>query len=127
MVWLRRGVMSSRSTSLRTKVVALLLSLVALWVFAATVTLREGLNLFGVSTLGENVGRPVESLLTELQQERRLTLVHLGGRSTAQRAALIAQRKRTDKARDEFRRLTDSVSVASAATDVLEQRLADLT
>jgi hypothetical protein len=37
--------MSSRSSSLRIKVVALLLSLFSLWVFAATVTAREGLNL----------------------------------------------------------------------------------
>ncbi len=48
--------MSSRSSGLRIKVVAMLLSLVALWIFAATVTLREGVNLLGVSTLGDKLG-----------------------------------------------------------------------
>ncbi len=118
--------MSSRSSSLRIKVVALLLSLVALWAFAATVTLRDGLNLFGVSTLNSNVGVPMESLLSELQQERRLSLVYLGGRGGVQRAALHAQRTRTDKARADFRELAGASSVSRAADDRLESRLADV-
>src|SRR5262245_3200099 len=95
--------MSSRSMRVRTKVVALLISLAALWAFAAYVTLREGLNLLWVSTLDQKVGRPTDALIIELQQERRLTLAYLGAGS-AQRAPLVAQRERTDDARVNFQR-----------------------
>ena len=69
--------MRSRGTSIRTKVVALLLSLVALWMFAAWVTLRDGFNLLGVQLLNSKVYTPSEPLLQELQVERRLTQAYL--------------------------------------------------
>ena len=49
--------MSSRSSHVRSKIVALLVSLVALWAFAAFVTGREGLNLLTVSDLNAAVER----------------------------------------------------------------------
>ncbi len=72
---------------MRTKVVALLVSLAALWAFAAFVTLREGLNLLWLTTLDDNVGAPSESLVQALQLERRLSLVYLGGSKAEQRIA----------------------------------------
>jgi signal transduction histidine kinase len=113
------GVMSSRSSHVRAKVVALLLSLVALWAFAAVVTLREGLNLLGVDTLDKKVDRPTESLITSLQEERRLSLIYLSGRTPAQRADLDNQRVSTDRARATFQRLAGGTDVraASAATE----------
>ncbi len=71
---------SRRRSNVRTKVVALLVSLAALWAFAAFVTVREGLNLLWLTTLDENVGVPSESVVYALQQERRLSLIYLGRR-----------------------------------------------
>ena len=58
--------MKSRSSHVRTKVVALLLSLTALWVFAAVVTVREGLSLVWLSMLNDHVGQPIESVVDEI-------------------------------------------------------------
>ena len=55
------------SANLRTKVVALLVSLTALWVFAAWVTLREGTNLLFAQALNSSVYEPSEPLLQGLQ------------------------------------------------------------
>ena len=55
--------MKSRSIHVRTKVVALLVSLVALWGFAAFVTARDGLNLLWVSTLDAKFGQPTDALI----------------------------------------------------------------
>ncbi len=117
--------MSSRSSSLRIKVIAMLASLVALWAFAATVTLREGLNLLWVSTTAEEVGKPADTLVAELQTERRLSLVYLGGSTAAQRAALVDQRKVTDQAVVKFRERAGSSAVESTASTELEQRLGE--
>src|SRR5215510_2654757 len=92
-----------RGTRLRTKVVALLVSMAALWAFAAFVTLREGLNLLWVTTLTEHVGKPTEALLAELQHERRLSVVYLAS-GPGDRAPLVEQRARTDKALSAYRR-----------------------
>ncbi|MDQ1646337.1 MAG: hypothetical protein QOJ50_2521 [Cryptosporangiaceae bacterium] len=116
--------MSSRRSSVRVKVVALLVSLVALWAFAASVTLREGLNLLSVATLATNVGSPTEALVSELQNERRLSLVTLSAGNPAQKVALSEQRAQTDKIRKEFEyKVTgDAVTGTSSA---LDQRIAD--
>lgn len=115
--------MKFRSTRVRTKVVALLLSLFALWAFAAGVTLREGLGLLDVSTLADDLGKPTESLVAALQQERRLSVVFLGNGAAEQRSALTAQRTRTNEARDAFKRLAGGSSVSGAASDALQSRI----
>ncbi|MET7710730.1 nitrate- and nitrite sensing domain-containing protein [Micromonospora sp. NPDC005413] len=93
--------MRSRGTSIRTKVVALLLSLVALWMFAAWVTLRDGFNLLGVQLLNSKIYTPSEPLLQELQLERRLTQAYLSNPDAAQRTALeVEQRKAVQLAGD---------------------------
>ncbi|BCL12762.1 sensor histidine kinase [Micromonospora sagamiensis] len=89
--------MGSRSTNLRTKVVALLASLVALWAFAAWVTVGDGFNLLGVQTLNARVFAPSEPLLLQLQKERRLSLAYLGRPEAGQLEALRAERDRTDE------------------------------
>ncbi|MEV6520791.1 nitrate- and nitrite sensing domain-containing protein [Longispora sp. NPDC051575] len=118
--------MKFRSTRVRTKVVALLLSLFALWAFAAGVTLREGLGLLDVSTLSEDLGKPTESLVVALQQERRLSVVYLGNSAADQRTALTAQRAKTNEARDTFKRLGGGADVRSAASDALQGRIDDV-
>src|SRR3954451_10618798 len=117
--------MSSRSSHVRSKVVALLLSLIALWAFAAVVTLRDGLNLLWVDTLDKKLDRPTESLITSLQQERKLSLVYLSGRGTGQHAELDAQRARTDRARATFQRLAGGADVRKAASAAEERRVGE--
>ena len=118
--------MSSRgSVHIRTKVVALLVSLVALWAFAAFVTLREGLNLLSITTVDSGIGSPSEPLVAALQQERRLTAVYLGGRTAAQRNAMLGQRARTDEARRTFEEEARASAVQAAINPVSEQRLSE--
>ena len=108
--------MASRSAYVRTRMIALLGCLVALWGFAVVVTLRAGLNPLWVDTLDEKVDRPAESVITALQQERRLSLIVLTGRASDQRAALVAQRARTDEARAALERLATGNDVWVATT-----------
>ncbi|MEV4299606.1 sensor histidine kinase [Microbispora rosea] len=117
--------MRFRNSRVRTKVAALLLSLAALWAFAAWVTLREGVNLLWVSTLDSGVVQPSEPLLVELQKERRLTVVRLGDIAQVPRAQLQAQRARSDAAIEDFERMSASDSVRMAASPVLQTRLND--
>ncbi|SIQ36299.1 sensor histidine kinase [Micromonospora avicenniae] len=100
--------MRSRGTNLRTKVVALLVSLVALWSFAAWVTLRDGVNLLGVQTVDSKIVAPSEPLLLELQVERRLSTAQLGSSSSAGKDELAASRQRVDAAAAEFRESAQS-------------------
>jgi hypothetical protein len=78
--------MRFRNARLRTKITALLLSLAALWAFAAWVTLREGVNLVWVSAVNSGVAQPIDDLQPELQRERQLSLVRLGNPGPSQRA-----------------------------------------
>ncbi|MFF5264196.1 nitrate- and nitrite sensing domain-containing protein [Actinomadura viridis] len=118
--------MRFRNSRLRTKITALLVSLSALWAFAAWVTLREGVNLLSVNTIDQNVSRPAVTLVTELQQERRLSMVYLGNPGLAQQNALIAQRSGTDRAVAKFRELAMSNGVYRWATPVLEKRIREM-
>ncbi|WP_239120948.1 sensor histidine kinase [Catellatospora chokoriensis] len=94
---------------------ALLVSMTALWVFAAVVTLREGLNLLFVSTLDTNVGRPTEALIGALQHERKLSVSALGaGDTAANRQELTESRTRTDTALTGWRSLTGDVDTAAS-------------
>ena len=112
--------MRLRNARLRTKITALLVSLVALWAFAAWVTLREGVNLLWVSTVNSKVAQPIVDLQPELQRERRLSLIRLGSPGIQQRADLAAQRTRTDRAVARFKRLAGSDSVKFAEDGTLK-------
>ncbi|MGW9195103.1 nitrate- and nitrite sensing domain-containing protein [Micromonospora chersina] len=112
-------------TNVRTKVVAMLASLTALWAFAAWVTLRDGLNLLWANTLNSTVYEPSAPLLTALQQERRLTLAYLGGPgdSAEVRTALDAQRRETEQLSATFKESSQSWQAGFAGSDKLSQRL----
>ncbi|MER7475415.1 nitrate- and nitrite sensing domain-containing protein, partial [Micromonospora sp. NPDC000018] len=109
--------MESRSSNLRRKVVAMLASLVALWAFAAWVTLREGVNLIWVQTLDSRVAQPSEPLVLELQAERRASSAFLGGAGEAERTQLEAQWQRTQAVADDFRESVRGWRVDLAASD----------
>ncbi|MEU4402407.1 nitrate- and nitrite sensing domain-containing protein [Micromonospora orduensis] len=115
--------MRSRGTSIRTKVVALLLSLVALWMFAAWVTLRDGFNLLGVQLLNSKVYAPSEPLLQELQLERRLTQAYLSNPDAEQRAALEAKQRETAKLAADFAGSVDNWQVDVAGSSALDAQL----
>src|SRR5436305_2243918 len=117
--------MGSRSSHVRTKVVALIVSLVALWAFAAYVTLRDGLDLLFIGTLDRKVSQPPHALVTALQEERRLSLVYLSGHTPQQRAALDGQRARTDAARTRFETASRASDARLAANGTVTQRVDD--
>jgi len=119
--------MGSRSSHLRTKVIALLASLVALWAFAAWVTLRDGLNLLWVQTYNSGVYVPSEPLVLELQMERRLSAVYLGEPSGQARKALEEQRRRTDQAAATFRTSSQDWWVRQTTSEELDQRIDEVT
>ncbi|GAB2931947.1 sensor histidine kinase [Nonomuraea fastidiosa] len=115
--------MGSRNTRLRTKVTALLLSLAALWVFAAWVTLREGVNLLWVTQVNDSVVDPSEPLLVELQKERRISAVHLSDPTSRSRKEMEAQRKRSDSTLASFREAATGTLVDWATDEEGSERL----
>lgn len=115
--------MRSRGTSIRTKVVALLLSLVALWMFAAWVTLRDGFNLLGVQLINSKVYAPSEPLLQELQVERRLSQAYLSNPEAAQRTALEAEHRKTVQLAADFADSVRNWQVDVAGSSALDTQL----
>ncbi|MCT9933259.1 nitrate- and nitrite sensing domain-containing protein [Planotetraspora sp. A-T 1434] len=117
--------MRFRNSRVRTKVTALLVSLAALWAFAAWVTVRDGVTLLWVATLNKEVVEPSQPLLTELQRERRVSVVYLGASEARSRRELDAQRARTDVAVATFGRLARGDDVGLAASAAFERRLGE--
>ncbi|WP_329519442.1 nitrate- and nitrite sensing domain-containing protein [Spirillospora sp. NBC_01491] len=74
----------------------MLLSLAALWGFAAWVTVRDGWNLLEAGQIDTSVGRPTKSLINMLQDERRLSMIQLGRHGVIV-PGLADQRARTDQ------------------------------
>ncbi|MGC4896088.1 sensor histidine kinase [Micromonospora sp. DT31] len=118
--------MGSRSTNLRTKIIALLASLTALWAFAAWVTVRDGFNLLGVQALNARVFEPSDPLLQELQAERRLSLRYLGDSEPGRLQELEAQRGRTDAKAGALWRSVDDWRTEVPASRELMGRLGEL-
>ncbi|MFC4058755.1 nitrate- and nitrite sensing domain-containing protein [Planomonospora corallina] len=104
-----RGIVTGRRRSIKVKIFILLLiplvSLVAIWGYAATIVLRSGHDLLIISTVHEHVTVPTRALASALQRERQLSLAFLGDR-TASDSALNSQRLKTDASRTELERLT---------------------
>jgi len=119
---------AARTWSIRAKIVSLLIvplvALIAMWALATAVTLGPGLELLDAQNAVEHVGRPTQSLLRELQAERKASLVHLASGSGDQ-SALLAQRARTDAAQQT---LTTQVEIEgrAAAGQVTTARLDEL-
>jgi signal transduction histidine kinase len=115
--------MDSRRTNLRTKIAALLVSLAALWAFAAWVTLREGLNLFWVQAHNSRIYQPSEPLLRDLQTERRLSTAYLGDPGNQQRQDLAAGRQETEQATAAFKRSVQSWQANPSGDGELQRRV----
>jgi hypothetical protein len=123
-----RSMMDFGDRRIRTKVVALLVVLVALWAYAAFVTGRDALDLLQVRTLGETLGQPADLLILDLQAERRGTVTALGDPASP-RTTLTEQRGRTDAAiaalrafgRDTDLRLTSADAVRDRANALVRR------
>ncbi|WP_432828291.1 sensor histidine kinase [Dactylosporangium sp. CA-092794] len=111
--------------NLRRKIVMLLATLAALWIFAAWVTLREGFNLLWVQTYNTTIYNPSEPLLLELQTERRMSMVYLGNASAAEHEQLVAQRHKIDELTETFQASAEGRLARLAANARLEQRVHD--
>jgi signal transduction histidine kinase len=118
--------MKPRSSHVRSKIVALLASLIALWAFAAVITLRESLSVLWIGTLDQRVGRPTDGLITALQEERRVTVIYLNSGHDASRRALDDARLSTDQAKATLLESIRDRRAEWAAGAATERRLDDL-
>lgn len=120
--------MNTRDWPIRAKLTALVIgpvtALLALWIFATTLTFGPALDLLAARTYLYDLGRPGETVVAELQRERRLSVVQLAGDSSL--PALAEQRGRTDRAIAELRRRVNGDDLRDAADDPLDARLDQL-
>ncbi|HEY0538907.1 MAG TPA: nitrate- and nitrite sensing domain-containing protein [Actinoallomurus sp.] len=118
---------ATRSLRLRLLVLLLvpLLSLAALWAFAAYLTTRDALGKYEASTTYRKVAEPGTSLAATLQQERAAAavLVNAGGR---ERDGMTAARAGTDAAQAAFRRSVLSDQARRTMSETTRQRLDQL-
>ncbi|WP_347593101.1 sensor histidine kinase [Acrocarpospora sp. B8E8] len=102
-----------------------LVSLVALWGFATTITTSESLNLLTISTLYESIGVPGDKLARSLQREHLLSAEYLATGSTETRSLLDDQRRLTDDDRQEFRRSSSTSQAQNAMSPAMKARYND--
>jgi hypothetical protein len=117
--------MRTRNWPIRAKIISLLLipltALIVMWILATSVTLGPGLDLLATRNTVDTIARPAQNLATEVQVERKLTLIYIAtGRRSPEE--LAAQRARTDAAREAFRSLSGG-HVPGASNDITDQRL----
>ncbi|SDM26777.1 sensor histidine kinase [Nonomuraea jiangxiensis] len=97
-----------RSRTIRMKIIGLLLvplsSMVVLWGVITAVTAGESLELREYKTLWTNLRVPAYKLINEIQDERLISAKLQ--RDSAEKSAVITQRKRTNTAVATFRRLS---------------------
>ncbi|MES9542085.1 nitrate- and nitrite sensing domain-containing protein [Actinomadura sp. NPDC000600] len=124
---------SPRRRSIRSKVTALLLvpllSLVALWGYAAIVTGRDALAQRRYHTLDRKFAPSGQGVLVELGKERLASAVFLStprSAAGATPAALVSQRSRVDAAVEHFRREATSAAARSATNAQMESRVDDV-
>ncbi|MDX6743290.1 nitrate- and nitrite sensing domain-containing protein [Actinocorallia sp. A-T 12471] len=113
-----------RTFGVRSRIALLLvipvLSLIVLWAFTARVTLSDAVDTYRLQTVYDGVGDPGRALVTALQDERRLSGLHLAGGEGAggpSHQRLMGARAAVDEAEVEFRAkaLTDDVRDAADA------------
>ncbi|MEW2476992.1 nitrate- and nitrite sensing domain-containing protein [Micromonospora gifhornensis] len=118
--------MNTRDWPIRSKLTALVVvpvtALLALWIFATTLTFGPALDLLAARTLLYDLGRPGETVVAELQRERRLSVVQLAS-SRTNLPALREQRERTDAAVTQLRLRVSGEKFRDAAGELLEARL----
>ncbi|MGH3239880.1 MAG: nitrate- and nitrite sensing domain-containing protein, partial [Spirillospora sp.] len=123
-----RGGGGRRRRPIRLRITALLLvplvSLIALWAFAANITLGDAFDKYDFSTTYEKMGLPGLQLVNQLQAERSLSVVALSTRDAADRRKLGAQRARVSAVERAFRATALSADARDAAEPETKKRLA---
>ncbi|GII64071.1 hypothetical protein Skr01_41560 [Sphaerisporangium krabiense] len=121
--------MGGRKRSIKFKILALvlvpLISLIGIWAFAATLTVQSGLDLLRVRSVYDNVITPAGQLASQLHHERYQSLAFLGSRA-GDRAALDAQRTKTDQARALLERRALGEGIQRAQDTPVYQRAIEL-
>ncbi|WP_344264653.1 sensor histidine kinase [Actinomadura napierensis] len=118
-----------RRRTIRTQLVILLLvplaSLVALWGFAASLTLGPALTKNAVSRAYDKIGIPASTLSIQLQLERGNSVMYI---ASAHRdgGALAAQRAKTDRALAAFRRTALNAKLSGPSDKLVKQRTGEL-
>jgi len=127
--------MGSRTRPTRTRPIRLILSgllvipvisLVALWGFAASVTVGDEFAKRNYDTLNKTFANAGESLIANLARERALSFAWLSSGGRMPRTALDAQRNSTDAAIPVFRRQALSGPATSALDTAAKNDLAAL-
>ncbi|TDB85431.1 HAMP domain-containing protein [Actinomadura sp. KC216] len=117
-----------RTRPIRLRITALLLvplvSLIALWAFAANITVGDASDKFDFSTTYEKMGLPGINLVGLLQAERSLSVVALSTRDAKDRQKLGGLRARVGAMEASFRRTATSAEARDAAEPETERRLA---
>lgn len=117
--------MNTRDWPIRSKLTALVVApvtaLLALWIFATTLTFGPAQSLLSAHTLLNEFGRPGEAVVAELQRERRLSVVYLA--AEAAEVGLDEQRRNTDEVIAELRRRAAGDDLRDATNDLLDVRL----
>jgi signal transduction histidine kinase len=98
---------AARQRSIRSTITILLviplLSLIALWAYAATSTVGGAIAKRNADTINRELGAPMQVMNEQLDTERALTFAWQSARGHMPRAALDAQRAHTDAAIAAFR------------------------
>ncbi|MBO3745930.1 nitrate- and nitrite sensing domain-containing protein [Streptosporangiaceae bacterium NEAU-GS5] len=99
-----------------------LITLVALWVFAAAETTSESFDLLDVTTRYDAIIKPADQLTDALQQEHVLTAEAMALRSESSKAVLARQRGDVDNARDRLKELSSTSAAQDALTPVAKAK-----
>ncbi|GIH27476.1 hypothetical protein Aph01nite_57860 [Acrocarpospora phusangensis] len=103
-----------------------LVSLVALWGFAATITTSESLKLLDISTLYQAIGVPADKLARSVQREHLLSAEYLATGSAEARSLLADQRRIADDDRQELRSRSGADDAQNAMSAPMKARYSDV-
>jgi signal transduction histidine kinase len=105
-----------------------LASLLALWGFAASVTLSNAIQAHNSNTADRLYGGPAQAVLTQLAEERLQSFEWLSSGRVAAKQPMLAQQRATDAAVSSFRRGMNSSAglIVPSARPALQNALAAL-
>jgi signal transduction histidine kinase len=124
---MRSGQKSARKRPVRLKIflllVAPLISVIGLWVFAASLTVGDARKQLHTDTVAQKLAIPLGTLQGMLTPESLLSVVAMGTHSPADQKALAAQRARTDGALAVVRDAIGTSKVRGATSPALRGEL----
>jgi Nitrate and nitrite sensing len=103
-----------------------LISLIALWGYAATGTISDAITKRNSDTANKDIGGPAQALLLQLAQEGADTFIWQSAHGLIPRSTLNTQRAHTDAAVSAFNAGTAATEAAGAETNVSRPGIAAL-